>query len=507
MKKRHIYIAILILLFFGIKDLYASAIYVKNGDKIQNAIDAANDKDVIIVKPGTYFECINFKGKNITLASQFFTTGDSSYISKTIIDADNKGRVVTFAQNETSAARLIGFTIQNGHSNTGAGILCDGTSPIITNCVIRSNFNEVVHSRPHSGAITCRNNSKSMLYELTIDDNHGGDAGAICSVNSKPLLMKVEITNNSSDWWSGGIVCFNSKPIIINSLIANNKGPAYGGAIYGSPVLINCTISNNKSLLFCSQGPKSLIFGRPHLINTIISDNSCDYAIYSSPEFRLKYIVVDYDTVRTDTIWIEGINADDTVKIQNSVFWNNGLADFYDGRETKDIALNWNDSILVSENNTGAFPYYKDALNNDFRLHINSPCINVGTPDTTGLFLPEYDLNNEERIRDNIVDIGAYEYQAGISVVDKKRIVDKTNILYNGFNKTIVIETTLNRFKPLIFQLVSIDGKIIMSKYIETTQNYCQIPANNLLSATIYFATITTQSGKIIKSKKIFYYN
>jgi pectin methylesterase-like acyl-CoA thioesterase len=36
---------------------------------IQAAIDAAEDGDVIVVRPGNYNEKINFNGKNITLRS------------------------------------------------------------------------------------------------------------------------------------------------------------------------------------------------------------------------------------------------------------------------------------------------------------------------------------------------------------------------------------------------------------------------------------------------------
>ncbi|MBM4400085.1 MAG: T9SS type A sorting domain-containing protein, partial [Candidatus Cloacimonetes bacterium] len=43
-------------------------------------------------------------------------------------------------------------------------------------------------------------------------------------------------------------------------------------------------------------------------------------------------------------------------------------------------------------------------------LSSNSPCINTGTADTTGMNLPPMDLAGNHRIWDNRIDMGCYEY-------------------------------------------------------------------------------------------------
>ena len=53
---------------------------------IQEAIDSATLGDTVLVQPDTYMESINFKGKNIVVGSLFLTTGDTSYISQTVIN-------------------------------------------------------------------------------------------------------------------------------------------------------------------------------------------------------------------------------------------------------------------------------------------------------------------------------------------------------------------------------------------------------------------------------------
>ena len=49
------------------------------------------------------------------------TTGDTSYISSTIIDGGNSGHVVTI-ENNSSSSILNGFTTINGNSLDGGGI-------------------------------------------------------------------------------------------------------------------------------------------------------------------------------------------------------------------------------------------------------------------------------------------------------------------------------------------------------------------------------------------------
>jgi len=81
---------------------------------IQEGINAASNGDTVLVYPETYYENINYNGKNITIGSLYLTTQNNCYIDSTIIDGNQNGSVVTFESGEDTTAILCGFTIQNG---------------------------------------------------------------------------------------------------------------------------------------------------------------------------------------------------------------------------------------------------------------------------------------------------------------------------------------------------------------------------------------------------------
>jgi len=147
-----------------------------NYTTIQEGIDNSINGDTVLVYPGTYFENINYNGKNITVASLYITTQADSFIHKTIIDGNHSGSVVTFESGEDTTAVLCGFTIQNGsgtydlHNIRGGGILSKNADPKISNCIIKNN-------KADGGAgIHCRY-SHIILENTTICHNHAYLAG------------------------------------------------------------------------------------------------------------------------------------------------------------------------------------------------------------------------------------------------------------------------------------------------------------------------------------------
>ncbi|MDP7004590.1 MAG: pectinesterase family protein [Phycisphaerales bacterium] len=216
--------------------------------RIQDAIDASSDMDVIFVHEGTYYENINFLGKWIQVQGENQAT--------TIIDGGlNNAPVVTFNSGETFWSVLSTFTIQNGsgkywvdpvfgQEKCGGGIYCEESSPFIELCDIKNN-------QAWGGGGIFVNDGDPFIMFSTIENNiaegHGG--GIFISGNVYGTLDSLEVNNNLANW-GGGMTCTDSSdPSILNSTFALNETLNVGGGVYvrssSSPTFIACSFESN----------------------------------------------------------------------------------------------------------------------------------------------------------------------------------------------------------------------------------------------------------------------
>ncbi|MBN2461837.1 MAG: T9SS type A sorting domain-containing protein [Candidatus Cloacimonetes bacterium] len=208
------------------------------------------------MQPGTYYENINYNGKNITVASLFLTTADTTYISQTIIDGNENGSVVTFDSGENSAAVLTGFTITNGYTDHGCGVRCLNSSPKLENLTITGNYSYAGWTgNGNGGGIYCYESSPSLV-NVTISGNAvysgftgAGTGGGIYCYESNPSLVNVTITVNDAGASGGGIFCNNSNLDLMNVIISDNSAEDGGGVYccHSSPSLVDVTISGNSA--------------------------------------------------------------------------------------------------------------------------------------------------------------------------------------------------------------------------------------------------------------------
>ena len=280
---------------------------------IQQGINAANNGDTVLVDTGTYFENIDFNGKNITLASLFLITQDTSYISQTIIDANEDGTVVIFESGEDSTALLCGFTLQNGYTidwDEGGGIYCVGSNPRFRHLIIKNNYARI------SGGIRCENANVEIAdvdllnNESWSSSGSAGMGGGIYCESSTVSIIDCQISGNIAGTRGGGIYCESSTLYLENVIINNDTAwacdsPGMGGGIYvsGSDLtLINVNINNNYSGwhgggIYCT-GSTNISFDSINRCSIYSNDSQLTKDIYSNDflEVILDTFTVMYPT-------------------------------------------------------------------------------------------------------------------------------------------------------------------------------------------------------------------
>jgi parallel beta-helix repeat protein len=232
---------------------------------IQDAIDAADNYDIVLVADGNYTgegnKDLDFREKPITVCSE---NGPNSCI----INCENSGRGFYLHNNKGTDAILKGFTITNGYASEEDGaVYCEGikfvSSPLITNCIITGNSAE-------DGGICCRDSSP-IITSCTITGNSAESrGGGIYCRDSSPTITSCTITGNIAGDDGGGM-CDCDGPITNCTISGNSAGWDGGGMCDCDGPITNCTISGNSA----GEGGGGICCfrSRPEIINCIIWGN------------------------------------------------------------------------------------------------------------------------------------------------------------------------------------------------------------------------------------------
>jgi hypothetical protein len=204
--------------------------------RIQDAIDTAQDGDIIEIRPGIYTGQGNYdldpSGKGITICS--IDPDDPNTVAGTIIDPNGEGRGFCLHSGEDANCVIWGLTIQNGYGGRGGGIFCQDSSPTIKNCTGRNST-----AITYGGGIFCQGGSP-QLTECAISGNLAMGGGGIECWSGQPIIRNCPIAGNMV-WGDGGggVDCYDSGNVILRSCtIAGNWAPeGVGGGLL-------CMLSN-----------------------------------------------------------------------------------------------------------------------------------------------------------------------------------------------------------------------------------------------------------------------
>ncbi len=347
---------------------------------IQHAIDAARAGDAVLVQPGVYGENVDFKGKDLTVASRFLSTGDEYYISETVIDGGRRGHVVTFASGEI-APQLIGFTITNGYATgaspadeRGGGILCwESGSPRLAHLRVIGN-----EAAGEGGGLFFAHCAPVVRDVFVAYNRAGADGGGMRYSYGSIDAENLVVVGNAGASGGSGMFFYHADGTVRNALIADNFGGGKGGGLGFdgcSPTFVNVTIAGNRTTGHGGGLNISYMSG-PTLVNSIVWGNRPEQ-VYFDPDWFGEAITVDHSDV-------QGGEAGIVTNDLGPVYWQEG--------------------------NLVAPPRFVSAALGDYRLGDRSPAIGAGKADGA----PKIDVQGSRRPDPpgSNPDLGAYREPA-----------------------------------------------------------------------------------------------
>jgi hypothetical protein len=191
---------------------------------------------------------------------------------------------------------------------------------------------------------------------------------------------------NGMAYSGGGVFGYSTNAVVTNCVIVGNSAPGWsgdgtGGGAWGC-ALYNCALSRNWAAVAGGGADHSTLY------DCTLTGNSCQVSIGIGGVFRSTlYNCILYDNT------------------------NPFAAANYDSSST----LNY--CCTTPEPTTGVGnitlpPLFVDYANGNLRLQSNSPCINAGN---NSFVSGTTELDGRPRVVGGTVDIGAYEFQSGIS--------------------------------------------------------------------------------------------
>ncbi len=349
-------------------------------------------------------------------------------------------------------SRFDGFVFQNGYeSNSASGAyLLDNTE--MANCDFRDNHGGMgVYSKNNTFShCTFTNNDGSGLYGQAITANYCTASNNIndygiqvinstltdCSIHDNMHGLRID-----GGKATGCTVTANGNPNVTNTEF-------YGIDASGSVQIINTSVTNNYSMGLRANG--GLYVNMNIANNESKKKNGYVAGVFAENNARFvncnivnnKAIVLANSSYWGDEIWYNSENAVGGVynnssnnEFTNCIIWGNRFLD-----SVNNVGNIHNESTFtycaIEGGHAGVANITLDSLNHgiapsasyvrfanpsaaagittqanvSYQLSPGSACINVGNPNTTSLNLPLYDLAGSLRIKQNHIDIGAYEF-------------------------------------------------------------------------------------------------
>lgn len=365
--------------------------------KFEDAVSAAAVGDTLFVAKGTYKPATGasftlkegvkfyggFAGTEATLAERNVSGANATVLS------GNNARVIV-NNNLSNATLFDGFTVSNGfyaaYLSGGAGMCNINASLLISHCIFTQNKTTNTDGGGTGGAMY-NEASSPVITNCTFSNNDASGPGAAIFNDdaSSTQIANTTFANNHTSFYGGAIGNFGDfwgliAPVkITNCMFYGNTAGGYGGAMYSfgsSPLVTNCTFVNNTAT-YAGDGDGIITteYGTTHISNSIIWGNAGGIQNINDGDATIDYSVIEGGYSGTNNV------TTDPLFLKPS----------------------------VPEGTDGVWGTNDDGL----QLAGNSPAVNSGS----NALIPagiSTDIRGNLRIVAGVVDMGSYEYLAGV---------------------------------------------------------------------------------------------
>jgi hypothetical protein len=361
---------------------------------IQGAIALAADGDTVVVSQGTYFENIDFLGKDIVV-----TAGFAQFVD---LFAAGPGSVVTFNSGESSAAVLQDFSINGGSGQPDAGsglfggggvFVGGGAAPTLRDCTIQGN---VVPASPfpvRGGGLLVVGGGHAHLENCSFNNNvaTGGRGDAIATQLGAVTMTDCFIDFNGDAPDDAAI--FGSSITAANCDI--DFAPGTGADIQGDASFSECRFLGNAGWGLVLAADPAV-----DLSDCLFKDNGLGAALLNAgsasvePSVSVSRCVFIRDRVDASAagptgqgpVRVSHCTFDDgdvlvhggALVVRNSIF--RGSPGFFSGAGTTTVTYSDVQGGWPGTGNIDADPLWTFPGIMDYSLLPGSPCINTGDP-------------------------------------------------------------------------------------------------------------------------------
>ena len=320
---------------------------------------------------------------------------------------------------------MSGLTIRNGQADWGGGIYIDNAAPKLSNVTFCNNY-----SSYNGSAVNARRTyveTFPIFENCIIKNNNASTYGNILDFWSvSPIFRNCSIINNTGD--SNILTLRESNGEVFNSTIAFNNGN-------GIEISGNSSVTINNSKIKNNEGSGIFLWYESGLYieNCLISSNTED-GVFLKDDFPIRIVnsiitnngesgiqcrsnsspkIINCTIAYNENCGI-GVGGSFQPIILNCNVYNNGYYGvaksiyddgdpiiFYTNVYGSNVANFWN--VIPGEGTIEEDPLFIAPEEGDFRLQIESPCINIGIADTIGWNFPLNDFAGYLRISGDII--------------------------------------------------------------------------------------------------------